>query len=397
MLMSVRLSPKQRIEEVVMSAPLKGIRVLDFSRVLAGPFATMHLADLGADVVKVERTGTGDDTRNFGPPFSQGVSTYFLSVNRGKRSIVLDLKDPADKATAVRLAARADVVIENFRPGVMERLGLGPDTLRSTNAGLVYCSISGFGRGVDRAGYDLVVQGMGGIPSITGAPEGAPTKCGASIADLVTGLYAVQGILAALHRRSKTGEGGVVDVPMIDGQVALLTYHASGLLNGGASPQRLGNHHPSIHPYGTYSADDGFLNIAVGNDRLFRAFSEALGHTEWAADPRFVRNADRVANRELLDPLIHEVLSGRTVADWCTVLMDAGVPAGPINTVEQAVEMVDLVEHPHPGGSGTIRTAPLPYRLDAAPRASHLAPPALGAHTEEVMDDWLAASAPSDA
>ena len=199
-----------------MTAPLTGIKVLDFSRVLAGPFATMHLADLGAEVVKVERPDTGDDTRAFGPPFSQGISTYFLSINRGKRSITLDLKSDDGRRTARELAQKADVVIENFRPGVMERLGLGPEVLRSTNPGLIYCSISGFGRGVDRAGYDLVIQGMGGVPSITGDPDGSPMKCGASIADLVTGLYAVQGILAALQRRNRTGEWALVDVPMID-------------------------------------------------------------------------------------------------------------------------------------------------------------------------------------
>jgi crotonobetainyl-CoA:carnitine CoA-transferase CaiB-like acyl-CoA transferase len=372
-----------------MTSPLDGVRVLDFSRVLAGPYATMYLADLGADVVKVERPGSGDDTRTFGPPFSQGVSTYFLSVNRGKRSIELDLKSEAGRAQAMELSAQADVVIENFRPGVMERLGLGPDVLRSKNPKLIYCSISGFGRNVPRAGYDLVIQGMGGIPSITGGPDGVPAKCGASIADLVTGLNAVQGILAALYRRERTGEGGLVDVPMIDGQAALLTYHASGLLNAGSVPGRLGNHHPSIHPYGSYSADDGFLNIAVGNDRLFIAFAGALGHPEWAADTRFVKNADRVANRLILDELIAGVLKGKTVQQWCETLDAAGVPAGPINTVAQALEQVDLVEHDHPGGEGKVKTVPLPYRLDGAGRAAALPPPRLGAHTEEVLQEWL--------
>ena len=372
-----------------MTAPLEGLKVLDFSRVLAGPFATMHLADLGAEVVKVERPGTGDDTRAFGPPFSQGVSTYFLSINRGKRSIALDLKSDEGRAAARALAAKADVVIENFRPGVMDRLGLGPEALRESNPRLIYCSISGFGRDVERAGYDLVIQGMGGIPSISGAPDGAPMKCGASIADLVTGLYAVQGILAAIQRRHRTGLGGVVDVPMIDGQVALLTYHASGLLNAGVEPKRLGNHHPSIHPYGTYQAADGHLNIAVGNDRLFAAFAKAMGHPEWASDERFAKNADRVANRPTLDPLINVVLARSTVGEWCDVFQDAGVPAGPINSVADAVSLVELASHPHPAGSGEVRTAPLPYKLDGAARAAPLPPPALGAHTDEVLDDWL--------
>ncbi|MGB0639716.1 MAG: CaiB/BaiF CoA transferase family protein [Myxococcota bacterium] len=372
-----------------MSAPLTGVRVLDFSRVLAGPYATMYFADLGADVVKVERPGSGDDTRSFGPPFSQGVSTYFLSVNRGKRSIELDLKSEAGRKTAIDLAAQADVVIENFRPGVMKRLGLGPEALRTSNPKLIYCSISGFGRDVERAGYDLVIQGMSGIPSITGGADGVPTKCGASIADLVTGLNAVQGILAALYRRERTGEGGVVDVPMIDGQAALLTYHASGFLNAGSVPGRLGNHHPSIHPYGSYSAEDGFLNVAVGNDRLFVAFAAALGHPQWATDPRFLKNADRVANRAELDEMISVVLCTKTVEAWCTCLEAAGVPAGPINTVAQALQQVDLVEHEHPGGSGTVQTVALPYRLDGAPRAADLPPPKLGAHTEQVLKEWL--------
>ena len=372
-----------------MKGPLDGVRVLDFSRVLAGPFATMHLADLGGEVVKVERPGVGDDTRAFGPPFAGGVSTYFLSVNRGKQSITIDLKTPAGRATALALAAKADVVIENFRPGVMERLGLGPDVLRAANPRLIYCAISGFGMGVERAGYDLVIQGMGGIPSLTGAPEGQPAKCGASIADLVTGLYAVQGILAALYRRELTGAGGLVDVPMIDGQVAMLTYHASGLLNGGVSPQRLGNHHPSIHPYGTYRAADGFINIAVGNDRLFEAFAAVLGKDAWATDARFTRNADRVAHRSALDPMIEAELAGATVSVWCETFLAAGVPAGPINSVAEAVAQVDLVAHAHPSGEGTVLTAPLPYKIDGSPRAASLPPPALGAHTAEVLDTWL--------
>ena len=375
-----------------MTLPLEGLRVLDFSRVLAGPFATMHLADLGADVVKVERAEIGDDTRNFGPPFSDGLSTYFLSVNRGKRSIVLDLKKQEDRKVALDLADKADVVIENFRPGVMDRLGLGPEVLRATNPRLVYCSISGFGRGVNRAGYDLVIQGMGGIPSITGDPMGGPAKCGASIADLVTGLYAVQGILAALQRRHRTGKGALVDVPMIDGQVALLTYHASGFLNGQTVPQRLGNHHPSIHPYGTYSASDGYLNVAVGNDKLFGLFCKCIDHPEWARDDRFVTNANRVANRDALDALIGVELAKASVTEWCTRFEEIGVPAGPINSVADAVAMVDLVEHPHPNGTGVVRTAPLAYKIDGAPRSAELPPPGLGAHTDDVINDWLSPS-----
>jgi crotonobetainyl-CoA:carnitine CoA-transferase CaiB-like acyl-CoA transferase len=371
-----------------MSAPLAGVRILDFSRVLAGPFASMTLADMGADVVKVEHPGRGDDTRSFGPPFSAGISTYFLSINRGKRSIALDLKGPVGKARALALADKADVVLENFRPGVMDRLGLGAAALRSRNPGLVYCSISGFGRDVERAGYDLVLQGMGGIPALTGEVAGEAAKCGASIADLVSGHNAVQGILAALLRRERTGAGALVDVPMIDGQVGLLTYHASSLLNGGVAPRRLGNHHPSIHPYGSYRAKDGSLNIAVGNDKLFARFCEVLGRTEWAEDDRFATNASRVGNREVLDPEILVLLREDTVTGWCERLARVGVPAGPINSVAEAVELVDLVEHPHPSGEGSLRTAPLPVRLDGAPRAAERRPPNLGEHTQEVLSDW---------
>ena len=312
-----------------MTAPLEGIRVLDFSRVLAGPYASMTLADMGADVVKVEHPVRGAAPRSFGPPFDDGVSTYYLSINRGKRSIGLDLKDPADKARALALAAKADVVLENFRPGVMDRLGLGPEALRAAHPGLVYCSISGFGRDVSRAGYDLVLQGMGGIPSLTGDVDGEAAKCGASIADLVSGQNAVQGILAALIRRQRTGAGALVDIPMIDGQVALLTYHASSLLNGGVVPTRLGNPHPSIHPYGAYRADGGSLNIAVGNDALFVRFCQAVGHPGWASDERFATNAARVAHREVLDPMLEDALRGRTAEEWCDRLEQAGVP-GPV-------------------------------------------------------------------
>ena len=372
-----------------MMGPLEGLRVLDFSRVLAGPFATMHLADLGADVVKVERPDGGDDTRSFGPPFADGASTYFLSINRGKRSITIDLKTEEGRELARALAAKADVVIENFRPGVMDRLGLGASTLMGANPRLVYCSISGFGSAVERAGYDLVIQGMGGIPSITGEPSGSPMKCGASIADLVTGLYAVQGILAAIARRHSTGAGGFVDVPMIDGQVALLTYHASGLLNGGSEPKRLGNHHPSIHPYGTYEVLDGHLNVAVGNDRLFVAFARALGQPQWASDARFDTNASRVANREALDREIETVLATQSVDHWCGVLDASGVPAGPINSIAEAVKLVDMVSHPHPTSGGRVQSAPLPYRIDDSPRAARLGPPRLGEHTDEVIEAWL--------
>ncbi len=372
-------------------APLAGVRVLDFSRVLSGPYATMSLADLGADVVKVEEPGAGDDTRAFGPPFVEGVSTYFLSINRGKRSITLNLKDPAHRERARALAAVADVVIENFRPGVMDRLGLGAASLLAANPRLVFCSISGFGRALDRPGYDLMVQGLSGIPTLTGPSEGPPNKCGASIADLVSGLNAVQGILAALYRREHTGRGGVVDVSMLDGQRSLLTYHASAWLNGGKLPGRIGNAHPSIHPFCTYEAEDGHINVCVGNDGLWRALCGVLGQADWVTDPRFATNRARVVNRAELDAALAPLFRGRSVAGWRSALDAAGVPNGPMATVAEALEDAALVSHPHPEGGPPVRSLPLPYAIDGAPRAAARGAPRLGEHNEEVEEDWLGA------
>lgn len=372
-----------------MTPPLQHLRVLDFSRVLSGPYASMALADLGADVVKVEDPHGGDDTRGFGPPFADGVSTYFLSINRGKRSITLDLKNPADRARALELARVADVVLENFRPGVMARLGLGYETLKALNPRLVYCAISGFGQGSDRPGYDLMVQGLSGIPTLTGDRDTPPYKCGASIADLVSGLNAVQGILAALYRRERTGEGGLVDVPMLDGQLSLLTYHASAWLNAGKTPGRIGNAHPSIHPFCAYATSDGFVNLAVGNDRLWASFAAAIGHPEWAEDERFRTNPDRVRHREALDLLLRPVFAARSTADWLALLERTGVPGGPIATVPEALAAATLVEHEHPSGGAPVRSVPLPLLIEGAPRASTRRAPRLGEHSEEVVADWL--------
>ncbi len=370
-----------------MSAPLAGIKVLDLTRVLAGPFATMTLADLGADVVKVERPESGDDTRRFGPPFSQGVSTYFLSVNRGKRSIALDLKSPEGLATVRALARVADVVIENFRPGVMERLGLGVEQLRSENPRLVYCCISALGRDQPAAGYDIMVQGLSGIPSLTG--DGTePWKCGASIADLVSGMNAVQGILAALVRRDRTGKGALVDVSMLDGQMALLTYHASAWLNAGVEPQAWGNQHASIHPYGAYPTETGWLILAIGNDGLFEKLCEQLG-VDWHLDPRFARNEDRVRNREALDVLLTAITEGRPLTAWLTVLSEAGIPSGPMNSVREALAQGPLLEHPHPGGKGKVRTCLPGFRLDDAPKGAERGPPRIGEHGSAVLADWI--------
>ncbi|MEE2751701.1 MAG: CoA transferase [Myxococcota bacterium] len=370
-----------------MSAPLEGVRVLDLSRVLSGPYATMTLADLGADVVKVERTGSGDDTRSFGPPYMDGVSTYFLSINRGKRSIEVDLKSKEGVELVTALAQQADVLVENFRPGVMERLGLGPAILLEANPKLVYCSISGFGRENPKPGYDLVVQGLSGVASITGDGS-APFKCGASIADLCAGMNAVSAILAALVRRNSTGVGGLVDVSMLDGQLSLLTYHASAWLNAGVPPVARGNAHPSIHPFRAFRTQDGWLNLAVGNDAQFERLCEAL-QEDWHLDARFGTNAGRVEHREALNGLMEPVLASRHTEEWITSLAGVGIPMGPVQDVPTALAEGKIVSHEHPAGGQAVRTLGLPYEIDGHVGPGGRGAPALGAHQEEVLRDWL--------
>ena len=376
--------------------PLEGIRVLDFGRVLSAPYGTMMLADLGADVVKVEHPVHGDDTRSFGPPFIRDVSSYFLSINRGKRSIALNLKDDHDRAVALQLMSMADVVVENFRPGVMSKLGLGYDAAKELNPTVVYCSLSGFGqREPDKPGYDLMMQGLSGIPSITGPIAGAPYKCGASIADLVAGSNVTQGILAALLRRERTGKGGFVDVSMMDGMLSLLTYHASAYQNAGQVPLRRGNGHPSIHPFQPYQCHDGFLTVCVGNDGLFQKFADALGHPEWASDERFQTNALRVQYREALDTLIVPILLSQSKLHWRSVLKAHGVPADIVATIPEALQQATWVEHAHPDGQSTIQSLIGAYRLDDVEMIAARRPPALGEHREDVLNDWLSSSVTS--
>ena len=373
-----------------MSSPLHGVRVLDLSRVLSGPFASMSLADLGADVVKVEHPTRPDETRSFGPPYVDGVSAYYLSANRGKRSITLDLKDPTDQQTARALALAADVVLENFRPGVAGRLGLGAAALRAEKPSLIYCSISGFGQDDPRPAYDLVIQGMGGIVSLIGPPDGAPYKVATSIADLVAGQSAISAILAALLRRERTGEGATIDVPMLDGQRAMLVYRASNWLNAGVEPARTGNEHASLYPYATFSVADGHLNLAVANDTQFAGLCQVIGQPALADDPRFATNPARVHNRAALGVILAAVLPSRRRDDWLAALSAAGVPAGPIHTVAEALEGAELVTHEHPEGGRPVRTVPLPFILSDAPRASERRAPRLGEHSDEVVEEWLA-------
>jgi crotonobetainyl-CoA:carnitine CoA-transferase CaiB-like acyl-CoA transferase len=320
--------------------PLDGLLVADFSRVLAGPFAAMTLGDLGADVVKVERPGAGDDTRAWGPPWHGEDSTYYLGLNRNKRSVALDLTDEGDRALARELALRADVLIESFRPGLMASWGLDGDTLRADNPRLVSCSITAFG-GAALPGYDLLLQAMGGLMSVTGEAQGQPVKVGAAVVDLVCGLLAVAAIQAALVERARTGAGRHVEVSLIDSVLTSLLNQASGWVAAGALPARRGNRHPSIAPYETYEAEDRPIAIAAGNDRLFARLCEAIGRPELAGDERFADNESRVANIDALGEELEAVLRTRPAAHWVEVLREAGVPVGPINDVAEAFALAE--------------------------------------------------------
>ena len=322
-----------------MTGALDGIVVVDFSRVLAGPYATMMLGDFGAEVIKVERPGTGDDTRAWGPPYdASGVATYFNAVNRNKRSVVLDLADPDGRRQARELVAGADVVVENFRPGTMERLGLGYDDLRAVRPDLIYCAITGFGRGGGAAlpGYDLLVQAVGGLMSVTGSEPGDPTKAGVALVDVLAGLHALSGILAALHHRDRTGEGQRVDTDLKSVLLSSMVNQASGFLGAGVIPGMMGNRHPSIAPYQTFDTADRPIAVAVGNDKQFRAFTAALGLAELADDPRFITNPARVAHRDDLCALLIPALKAHGADHWYARLSAVGVPAGPINDLAEA-------------------------------------------------------------
>ncbi|NJP95830.1 CoA transferase [Nonomuraea sp. FMUSA5-5] len=378
-----------------MSGALSGLLVADFSRVLAGPYCTMLLADLGADVVKVERPGTGDDTRAWGPPYApSGEATYFLGVNRNKRSIALDLRADAEVARA--LAARADVLVENFKPGTMDRLGLGYEALRALNPGLVYCSITGFGSGAgaELPGYDLIAQAVGGLMSVTGEPGGPGTKAGVALVDVITGLHAALGILAALRHRDHTGQGGRlggaaseqapggagqhVEVSLLSSLLSALTNHASAYAAAGVVPQAMGNRHPSIVPYEVFQAADRPIVIAAGNDRQYRALCLALGRQDLADDPRHATNAARVAARDTLVPELNAALAGRTADEWFERLTAAGVPCGPINDLAAAFALageLGLEPSVELGGAGQVAN---PIRLSATPPSYHRPPPALG-------------------
>jgi crotonobetainyl-CoA:carnitine CoA-transferase CaiB-like acyl-CoA transferase len=377
------------------SAPLSGVRVLDFSRVLAGPYCTMVLADLGADVIKVERPGSGDETRGWGPPFVGGEAGYFLAVNRGKRSLALDLAHPGASAVIEALIAGADVVIENFRPGVAQRLGLGYEDLARRRHGLVYCSITGFGSGREpagRPGYDFVVQAESGLMSITGEPDGAPAKVGVAVVDVLTGLHAASGILAALHARAISGEGRRIEVSLLDSALAGLINVAQGALITGAEAARYGNAHPSIVPYEPFPAADGWIAVAAANDALWQALCRALEREDLAADGRLTLNRGRVAHRDELIASLRETFAQHPVEHWLSRLDAHGVPAGKIRGVHEALEAAAgagrpatvTVEHP---SAGPLPVVGSPIRMDPGGPSTPQPPPLLGQHTRTILTE----------
>ncbi len=375
--------------------PLSDITVLDFTRVLSGPYCTMALADLGARVIKLEHPGRGDDTRRWGPPFVGDESAYFLSVNRNKESIAIDFKTPGGREVVDRLIAKADVIVENFRPGTLDALGLDAATVRADRPALIYCSISGYGQTGprrDEPGYDAVMQAEGGLMSITGAADGPPYRLGVAIVDIVSGMFAAQGVLAALVARGNTGQGQVVDIGMLDATVALLTYQAGNYFATGDVPGRLGNRHPTIAPYETFATADGDLALAVGNDGLWQAFCRAAQLDDLAADSRFATNALRLANYDALKPRLDAVFATRTRADWSARLLEHGVPCGGVRTVAEvfadpqtlAREMVATVPH---ATLGEVRVTGVPVKLSETPGSVRTGPPTLGQHTAAILEE----------
>ena len=376
--------------------PLKGIKVLDLSRVLAGPWCTQLLGDLGAEVTKIERPGSGDDTRHWGPPWhgegADRVAAYFLSCNRGKKSAAIDFAQPEGAALVRKLAAQADVVVENFKVGGLEKFGLDSRSVRAANSRLVYASITGFGQDgpyADRAGYDFIIQGMGGMMSVTGLPDGepggGPMRAGVAIVDLFTGMYTCTAIIAALFAREKSGEGAYIDMALFDTQLAVMANQASNALVSGNDPPRQGNTHPNIVPYQPFDAADQPIIIAVGNDRQFARLAAICGHPEWTSDERFSSNGARVAHRDAMVGLVADVIRGKPAADWLAQLEAAGIPAGPINRLTQALSDVQAQHRGMVRAMAGMPVVGSPVRLDGDRTDSDLPPPALGQHTNEIL------------
>ncbi|OQA16923.1 MAG: Formyl-coenzyme A transferase [bacterium ADurb.Bin363] len=381
----------------MMCPPLEGIRVLDFSRLIAGPYCTMLLGDMGAEVIKVEQPGKGDDSRAFGPPFINGESVYFFSFNRNKKSITINLKTEEGKDIIRELIKKSDILVENFRPGYMEKIGFGFDDVHKLNPGLIYTSVSGYGHtGPDkfRPGYDVVAQGMGGLMSLTGDPDGPPYKVGTSLADIMGAIYAFQGTLLALIARQRDGKGQRVDVSLLDGQVSLLTYQAGIYFSTGKSPTRKGNQHPTISPYETFKASDEYINIGVGNDKFWHVFCELVSLKDIEYDQRFATNPKRVENRDELFPIIQKIIQEKTAEEWLKLFDEHGIPSGPILSVDkvlthpQVLARDMVVEIPH-RKAGNIKLTGIPVKLSDTPGSVKLPPPLLGEHNEEIFTGIL--------
>lgn len=379
-----------------MASPLNGIKVLDLTRVLAGPYATMLLGDLGAEVIKIEQPGTGDESRNFGP-FKNGFSLYFMSVNRGKRSVTLNLKTERGHAIFKRLLDQTDILVENFRPGTMEKLGLDYGTLKSEYPSLIYAACSGFGQTgpyAQQGAYDMIIQGMGGIISITGEPDGPPVRVGTSISDITAALFTTIGILSALHHRNQTGNGQFVDVAMLDSLVAVLENAVVRYFATGEAPKPLGARHPAITPFEAFASADGHVIIALGNDTLWAKFCEHVGRQTLISDKRFQTNADRTENHDQLFPILSEIMSQRTTDDWIDALGNIGVPCGPINAMDKVVthpqvearEMITRVAHQI---TGEVEVPGVPIKLSETPGSVDAPAPSLGEHTIEVLTGLL--------
>jgi formyl-CoA transferase len=377
---------------------LEGVRVLDLSRVLAGPYCTMILGDLGAEIIKIEAPGSGDDTRHWGPPFTEmGESAYFLCVNRNKRSMTLNLKSGEGIQILKGLIQQSDVLVENFKVDTLDKWGLSYETLQLLRPGLIYCTITGYGySGPYRnlPGYDFIIQAQGGVMSITGPEEGEPYKVGVAIADITAGLFACNAILAALYEQQRSGRGQRIDISLLDTQIAWLANVGSNYLISGEKTNRYGNAHPNIVPYQTFKARDGYFALGIGNDSQWRQFCERAGVKEWGEDDRFITNEKRVENRKILIPILEELFSQDEISHWLSILSEVGVPCGPINSIEQAFddpqvqarEMVTQVTHP---GSGIIKMVASPLKIPTAPVEVRIPPPMLGEHTEKILHDLL--------
>jgi len=385
-------------------AALKDIRIVDITRAMAGPYCTMMLGDFGADVIKVERPGSGDESRGWGPPFAgdaygpyPGESAYFLSANRNKRSLTVNLKDPAGLEIIQKLVKVSDVFIENFRTGVLDKMGMGYETLKEDNPGLIYCSVSGYGRTgpyKERPGYDAIVQAEGGMMSITGPKEGPPSRVGIPIIDITSGMFAASAILAALYERLESGLGQHVDVSLLDTQAALLANVASNFLIGGDPPERVGNAHPNIAPYEPFQARDKGFVVGAANQRQWERLCDTLGQPDFKIDPRFLTNQDRVANREALLEVLNTIFQEKDAQDWLDLIQGAGLPCGPINTVPEVFQhpqredrgLVQEVQH---STAGKVSLTGFPYKLSRTPAETHHPPPTLGEHNQEILIDLL--------